>query len=148
MRKRTGRLLAVLVLLSAALLCACSSGKDDFYKVGEDQIPTLYTVAGNKRIVSTNSGFENGNSYKVVSYEGVTPEELQLYIDALEGIGYAQVQETEVSEEGVQTLTLGNNSVTDGKIILIRIQLNPEAETVIQYNVSDGTIEYNQGTEG
>lgn len=147
MRKRTGWFL-VAVFMLAALLSACSTGKDDFFKVGEDQIPTLYTVAGSKRIVSTNSGFENGNSYKVVSYEGVTPEELQLYIDALEGIGYAQVQETEVTEDGVQTLTLGNNSVTDGKIILIRIQLNPDAETVVQYNVSDGTIQYNQSDAG
>lgn len=135
------------ILVAVFLLTACASGKDDFFKVGEDQIPTLYTVAGNKKVVSTNSGFENGNSYKVVSYADVTPEEMQLYIDALEGIGYAQVQETEVSEAGVQTLTLGNNSVTDGKIILVRIQLNPEGETIVQYNVNDGTIEYNSSMQ-
>lgn len=140
--RKSWRLVACMLLL-ALLLTACSSGKDDFFRVGEDQIPTLYTVAGKKQIVSTSSGFENGNSYKVVSYKGVTTQEMQSYIDALEAIGYAQVQETEVSESGVQTLTMGNNSVTSGKIILVRIQLNPEGETIVQYNVNDGTIEYN-----
>lgn len=131
-----------LLLAAVLLLAACSSSKDDFFRVGEDQIPTLYTVAGKKKILSTNTGFENGNSYKVVSYQDVTSTEMQSYVDALEGIGYAQVQETEIDDNGVQTLTMGNNSVTNGKIILVRITLNPQGETIIQYNVNDGTIEF------
>lgn len=129
-------------IAAVLLLAGCSSGNDDFFQVGEDQIPTLYTVAGNKKIVNTNTGFENGNSYKVVSYENVNAEEMQAYVDALEAIGYAQVQATEMNEDGVQTLTMGTNSVTGGKIILVRITLNPEGETIIQYNVNDGTIEF------
>ena len=131
-----------LVLAAVLLLGACSSGKEDFFRVGEDQIPTLYTVAGRKKVVDTKTGFENGNSYKSVTYEGVSADEMQAYVDALEAIGYAQVQETEVGDNGTQTLTMGNNSVTAGKIILIRITLNPDAQPNILYNVNDVTIEF------
>lgn len=130
------------LLIVVMLLAACSSSSEDFFRVGEDQIPTLYTAAGRKKIVDTKTGFENGNSYKSVTYEGVSADEMQSYVDALEGIGYAQVQDTEVSDSGVQTLTMGNNSVTSGKIILIRITLDPDGETNILYNVNDGTIEF------
>ncbi|MBD5560705.1 MAG: hypothetical protein HDQ87_10220 [Clostridia bacterium] len=131
-----------LVLAAVMLLAACSSGKDDFFRVGEDQIPTLYTAVGSKKITDTKTGFENGNSYKSVTYESVSAEDMQAYVDALEAIGYAQVQDTEISESGVQTLTMGNNSVTDGKIILIRITLDPNGQTNVLYNVNDGTIEF------
>lgn len=140
MRRKWGWLAVLLVV--AMLLAACSSGKDDFFRVGEDQIPTLYTAAGSKKVVDTKTGFENGNSYKSVTYEGVSADEMQAYVDALETIGYAQVQETEIGDNGVQTLTMGNKSVTNGKIILIRITLDPAGQTNILYNVNDGTIEF------
>ena len=125
----------------AVLLTACASSTDEFFKVGEDSIPTLDTVAGDKKIVGTRTGFENGTSYKYVQYgPGVTKQEMQQYIDALEGIGYVQIGETEVNGSE-QKVLMGSNSVTSGKMILVNITLDPEDVTQIDYTVEDGLVE-------
>lgn len=132
----------VLICLTLAAGTACSSAKDEFYKVGPDSIPTLYTVAGEKKIVGTSAGFENGESYKYVQYgPGVTADEMQLYINALETIGYAQIGETE-TDGAVQKILMGTNSVQEGKKVLVNITLDPENVTQIDYTVSDGHIQY------
>lgn len=142
--RRTRRIL--LCLLVGTLLClaaACSSSREEFFKVGPDSIPTLYTVAGEKKIVGTSSGFENGESYKYVQYgPGVTADEMQRYVDALETIGYAQIGATEQNGK-VQKILMGTNSMTSGKKVLVNITLDPENVTQIDYTVSDGYIEYN-----
>lgn len=136
----------LLYLLTGVLIffaAGCSSAKDEFFKVGPDDIPTLYTVAGEKKITGMSTGFENGESYKYVQYApGVTASEMQRYVSALENIGYAQIGETEINGD-VQKILMGNNSTTAGKKILVNITLDPSNTTQIDYTVSDGYIEYN-----
>lgn len=142
MMARKSLALAVLLILAAGVLCACSKSQEEFEQVGEDSIPTLYTVAGEKDIVGTTAGFENGVSYKYVQYgPGVTVDEMQRYVDALEVIGYAQIGSTEVSGSA-QKILMGTNSLTQGKKVLVNITLNPDNVTQIDYTVSDGYIDY------
>lgn len=140
------KILPLLFLLTITLtVAACSSNRDEFYKVGQDSIPTLYTVAGEKKIVGTSSGFENGTSFKYVQYgPGITSAEMQQYINALEGIGYVQIGGTEINGSQ-QKILMGTNSVTDGRKVLVNITLNPEDVTQIDYTVSDGYIEHLPG---
>lgn len=142
MQRTTRRILCcVLTAALIALAAGCANARDEFYKVGPDSIPTLYTVAGEKKIVGTSAGFENGESYKYVQYgSGVTASEMQRYIDALEGIGYAQIGATETNGD-VQKILMGKNSVEDGKKVLVNITLDPQNVTQIDYTVSDGFIQ-------
>lgn len=143
MTRRKCHIYALLIgtLALALILASCTSNTEEFYKVGEDSIPTLYTVAGQKKIVGTRTGFENGASYKYVQYgPGVTDQEMQQYIDALEGIGYVQIGDTEINGDE-QKVLMGANSVSSGKMILVNITLDPADVTQIDYTVKDGFIE-------
>lgn len=141
--KRTAALiLTCAVMLFVLTACSNASAREEFFKVGPDSIPTLYTVAGEKKIVGSSAGFENGESYKYVQYDaGVTANEMQNYVSALEAIGYAQIGETE-RDGNVQKILMGSNSMTSGKKILVNITLDPEGVTQIDYTVSDGSIEF------
>ena len=138
----------VFTALLAALLvfvAGCVSGNAATIKVGDETIPSLYSVVGEKKITGTYSGAkaEAGGSVTqtTVTYGNgdVTIAELNKYITKLtKDDGYMITQDAKSNGDS-QSYQVGKNASKKGNIILISFVFST-GETKINYAVGTGTI--------
>lgn len=130
------------LVLSLALLCAagCASPADPVVKIGRDEVPSLYTVAGEKKINGTSSRTANGNAEKELTYwQGVVSnDEARGYAEALEQQGYTMMTKSESDERPMYQVA--RNSVQDGKLLYVTIEFSRDGECIITYKLTDGSI--------
>ncbi|MDL2237073.1 hypothetical protein LJC56_04485 [Christensenellaceae bacterium OttesenSCG-928-K19] len=141
-KNRKMPMLCLALVLVVCVLTACVSSTADVIKVGEDEIPSLYSAVGEKKIVGTKAGTENGTKYAVVTYESgaVSQEEMQQYISALEARGYAQISDI-IADGTVQTLQMATESVQDGKVVVVEILFDSAGNTELMYAIAAGTLD-------
>lgn len=129
------------VVLLAALLVGCVSATAGTVKVGNDVVPTLYSVVGKREISGTQSGVSEEGKYRILTYGtgDVTEEDVWAYIEALQAQGYLATIDTQRSG-GTLYQQMGAESEDEGQIVLVEITYDPLTETVIRYLAAPGTL--------
>ncbi|HBU11513.1 MAG TPA: hypothetical protein DEB31_01905 [Clostridiales bacterium] len=137
-------MLCLALIIAVCVLTACMSSTAETVKVGSDEVLSLYSVAGEKKITGSRTGTENGVAYKSVTYleDSVSEQEMQQYITALERQGYTQTADT-VMDGTKQALQMANESVQDGKLVLVNIEFDAAGSTTLTYFVGEGTLTRN-----
>lgn len=142
MKKKRFVLSVMLVFCLSLLLSACTSSKSASVTVGRDEIPTLYSVVGERKITGTEAGFKNDVHYKILTYKSgaVSDNDLQSYIDSLQREDDFICTQSSSVEDNVLTLQLGKESMDNGKIVLVDVQYSKTDGVVIRYSTEKGTI--------
>lgn len=102
--------------------------KADYYKMGEDNIPSIRLVVGERKLKGTSSSIENGIIKKLYEYQSETAsDDISQYKQYLsEKEGYLVVK----LENQDNILTYGKESIDEGEIILINIDSTPFGYTI------------------
>lgn len=132
--------LAVIVMI-ASVFAGCG-GTDPVIKVGNDEVPSLYSVVGERKITGTSSNVENGvrNAQKTYQSGAVTREDIESYFTALrETHGYIVTMDTEENGTAIRA-QLAKESVDAGKIVVVDIDFDSAGSTVLSYTVGEGTL--------
>lgn len=132
MKKTWGIICAVLML--CVVLCACQSATAPVVAVGEDQVMSLYSAVGERQVTGSGSEVNTDYEQKTVSYADVTAEDLTQYAYVLKDAGFL------VTKNTGDTLQLGMQSVTQGKIVLVDMGYPQDGAVTITYTVAEGTI--------
>jgi hypothetical protein len=138
MKQKIALFLCVIFTL-ALIAVGCASGTDEVIQVGDDSVASLYSVVGERKVTGSGAGIENGVSKKSLTYSGVTQEDVQSYIDALEAQGYVQILETEQSGTA-QHLQMATESVKAGNVVIVDIVFDPMGSTELTYMAGEGTL--------
>jgi hypothetical protein len=113
----------IVVIVAAAAAITSSAAKKDYYELGNDKIPSVKLVLGEKRkITYARTSVSDGQVYHAYQYEVSTrqAEEMQAYVAYLLGEeDFYTLPEEEGTEEAFAIL--GRNSVDEGQCIVIAI---------------------------
>ena len=126
-------LVLFVAIVGIAIVAVNSQTTKTEVTLGDDSIPTLYTVVGERKVIKTGAGISNGVSYEQLIYDDdvVSNDDISKYISSLkEDEGFL------VTENKSTLLQLAKESVDDGKLVLVNI-------------ITDGskvTLEYRKGT--
>lgn len=98
----------------------------EYIELGNDEIPTIYKIIGEKKVCSVNSKTSGDYSYEVLSYceDEITTSEMNRYAEYLQTIGYLVVDSN----------VLGKYSVDSGYAVFIEINGSDELGYVITYS--------------
>ncbi|MGI6152590.1 MAG: hypothetical protein ACOYJB_01980 [Christensenellaceae bacterium] len=130
------------VLLALSVLVSCGT-KDDIIKVGNDEIPSLYSVVGERSANGVSAGIEDGVAYheKRYAFGEVSLEDAEAYIRVLlEDEGFARIMDTQENSTLVIN-KFARKSVDEGKIVVIDFQLDTAGQSILRYSVGEGTLE-------
>ena len=145
MKAVRGRAIFLLLLCVPMLLfCACGilqdAAKLETYDLGNDKIPSLTSVVGERKVSGVETGSRTGGvQYKNYTYETQTlTEDMDAYYAALLQSGYLVTKSSE-GNTMKGSLELGRNSADAGKAILIGLAWD---NTLITLSITkgDGTI--------
>jgi hypothetical protein len=132
-------LLGVLALVVFAL-CSCAvlddAAKLEAYDFGGDRIPSLSSVAGERKVTSVESGSRTGGvEYKNFSYESSSMSaDMDAYFAALKDAGFIVTKDS-AGNTLKGSVELGCDSVDEGKIILINLAWD---NSIIEVQISKG----------
>ena len=133
-------ILSMIILLS--FIANLLKGKDDkYYVLGNDKLPSINLVVGNRELASYNNLDGDNIITKVYKYKNVedTKSDLSSYIKVLKN-DYNYLYTTEVNlSKSKGKFQLGNNSVDSNKIIIITISYDKDSYTV-KLTKGDGKI--------
>lgn len=139
---KTLKSIAGILIITVFAACFAGCGKTDpVIKVGNDEIPTLYSVVGERKVTGVSKGIENGVHYAEKTYPSseVSIDDIEAYVNALQDEYHFVITMMEDSGTSVHS-QLGNESVDEGKIIIIDINYDSSDDTTIQYQVMVGTL--------
>ena len=144
MKKKLG-LLSVLTVMAAVLVCGCVSSKDASFKVGNDTVPSLYSVVGERKLNGQESGTDNGVTSLKLTYKGgdVTKDDIVKYAQTLQAQGYSVTSGADTTKDSFD-LQLGKQSVDAGSVLLMEISYEFGNNAEITYRVGQGIITQNQ----
>lgn len=143
MKKGFSKIVVCIMVLALAIsVAACASSTAAVVEIGEDQVDTIYSVVGEKKITGTSSSADQSKKVKELTYASgaISQDEMQQYITALEQQGFAQITET-VTQETAQALALATESVTPGYLVVLNIYFDPQGSSVLTYTVAEGTLD-------
>lgn len=138
---------AVLIALSVLLLVSCSACSlfdeatdADTYKLGDDNVPSIKAVVGERKSSGVSKGFEDNKSYFEATYISDTvKEDMVSYHNALyEDYHWSNLTDVDVSQT-IGSFQMGTNSVEEGKILLIQLDFDQQGYTV-RVQKGPGTI--------
>lgn len=134
-------IISLLALLLTWALAGCGA-KDPVIKVGNDQIPSLYSVVGERRMSGSAAGFDDSVRYVTKTYAPgeVSLTDIEGYWTALRDQEHFIVTMDTEQLNGHVKLQLGKESVDNGAIVLIDIDFDELGNTEIQYRVGEGTL--------
>lgn len=129
------------ILLVTLLMSACVSNTDRTVTVGEDSVPSLYSIVGERKVTGTSKGFDNNVDYVTLSYNDgdVTKDDVYDYTQALRDAGYLLLQDVDLEAEQL-SVYLGKASSEEGKIIIVNIEYSLGNSVQISYKTGAGTV--------
>ena len=132
MRRKSLIIAALAVAL--ILLASCQSVSDStIVTVGNDRIPALYTAVGEREII----GRESTDSRAALTYQGVSQSDLNAYVSALQKDGFS------VTSNNGDKLQLAKESVTEGQVVLVSLEVPRNNSATIIYAVASGSLRKN-----
>lgn len=141
--KRIFCLLAIMVLVLALAGCGAaltSAAKLTTYDMGDDAIPTITSLMGEREVKSVQSSTNNGVSVKEYQYVSDSVyDDLLAYVQNLREAGWLVTQDIDLNVVPGSG-ELGTKSVEEGKIILLSFTYD-EAGYTIKITKVEGTLE-------
>lgn len=125
----------VAILLGVILLTLSGQTKNKEIKFGDDLIPTLYSVVGERKIVGTSVGTEGNTQYKEYTYE----EDVVSINDIEEYVKELQEEDFVVIEASSDVISIAIESKDDGKIVIATIDYS-DSSVVVKYQKTVGTL--------
>lgn len=127
--------MAVAIVMAIALLTGCVSSTEPYIEVGGEEIPTVFAVAGEKKITGSGTGASTKEGHTAsVTYEQLTAEETLAYAEHLMEAGFA------VSERDGNRLELAKEAATEGDIVVVEINYHDNGSVEVNDQVMAGLI--------
>lgn len=125
-----------IVVLSVAFLVINKAKTAGYVEFGEDKVPTIYYVLGEKKLNNISTEVENGIASKSYTYSATELSTLELnnYIEELSNQGYLITLNN--NDNHVQMAT---ESIDSGNIIIVDIT-QKTSEVIIVYSKGAGTL--------
>ena len=145
--KKTILFTSVLVILALMLmLSGCGAAMKEAaalneYEMGEDSIPSITSIVGEREVTSVGSSVNNGVSSKDYTYKSDTVyDDLLAYVTALMDQGWLVTKDIDLNVvPGSGELGM-KSAVDEGQIILLSFTYD-ESEYVIKIIKGEGTLE-------
>ena len=133
-----GIVIAVLIglVIGIAFFAVNSQTTNEEITFGDDVIPTIYAVLGERKVVSVSSGFKNDVSYKTMTYDEnvISNDDINDY-----GLHLKEEEDFIVTENNSDLIQLAKESVDEGELILVNIMKEGNS-VVIEYRKGEGTL--------
>lgn len=131
----------IMMLSFVLLLVGCVSNKDEIIKVGDNEVPSLYSVVGEREITGSEKNVKTELKMVELTYKSgvVSQDDLVAYTEHLIDNGWLLTKEIEESQEGY-IWQLGKESKKEGNIILIDVFWPELGSAKIVYREGEGTI--------
>lgn len=124
---KKSRILGMVALLASVVLLAvgCVSSKQESLSLRDNEIPTLYSVVGEREIVGTDTEVTNDTQITTLTYQknSVSQADVDAYVAKLKEDGF----------EEISSMVLSKASQKEGEQITITIALDENGSTTIQY---------------
>lgn len=131
----------IMMLSFVLLLVGCVSNKDEIIKVGDNEVPSLYSVVGEREITGSEKNVKTELKMVELTYKSgvVSQDDLVAYTEHLIDNGWLLTKEIEESQEGY-IWQLGKESKKEGNIILIDVFWPELGSAKIVYREGKGNI--------
>lgn len=131
----------IMMLSFVLLLVGCVSNKDQIIKVGDNEVPSLYSVVGEREITGSEKNVKTELKMVELTYKSgvVSQDDLVAYTEHLIDNGWLLTKEIEESQEGY-IWQLGKESKKEGNIILIDVFWPELGSAKIVYREGEGNI--------
>lgn len=131
----------IMMLSFVLLLVGCVSNKDQIIKVGDNEVPSLYSVVGEREITGSEKNVKTELKMVELTYKSgvVSQDDLVAYTEHLIDNGWLLTKEIEESQEGY-IWQLGKESKKEGNIILIDVFWPELGSAKIVYREGKGNI--------
>lgn len=136
--------LAIVIFVAVITLAFVACGKTDpVIKVGDDEIPSLYSVVGERSISGTSTSISNGVHTKEKTYAAgeVSQEDIDQYLTSLQDSSEFIVTKAAEQSGTTTTAQLAKESVSSGKVIVVNVVFDSAGSTVLSYQVGEGTLD-------
>ena len=124
---KKSRILGMVALLASVVLLAvgCVSSKQESLSLRDNEIPTLYSVVGEREIVGTDTEVTNDTQITTLTYQknSVSQADVDAYVAKLKEDGF----------EEISSMVLSKASQKEGEQVTITIALDENGSTTIQY---------------
>ncbi len=140
-RKKVKFGIFTLVMISMLLLAGCTTSKDEVIKVGGNEVPSLYSVVGEREIQESKKSTTTGLSTVELVYKAgvVKQEDLKAYTEHLLKNDWLITKDIEETEKGY-SWQIGKESKREGNIVLIDIFWPELGSAKIVYREGEGSI--------
>ncbi len=147
MKKTKYTALVLLVCATAVLLCSCNTLKKaaelQSYDFGDDSIPSINSVVGEREVTAVNKGTANGTQYQEYQYlSGTVFDDLVTYLDKLRAGGYIVTKEYDIANSP-GSAQVATQSAGEGMILVVDIAYEDGAYSVRASKLK-GTVAMNE----
>ena len=124
------------ILLGVAFFAVNGQTTKKEITFGDEDIPTIYAVVGERKVISVGSGITDKFSYTKVTYD----EDVISNDDVAEYVSHLKDEEDfVVTENESNLLQLAKESEEEGELLLVNIMKENDS-TVIEYRKGEGTL--------
>jgi len=154
-----GFVAVVCVIITVALLATGNTAKQDFIKIGKDEVPSVKYILGEERkVIGVSSSVEkNGVVKKVIEYSVAKDQNSEMfqYAQALyDDYGFVNITDNDFTGSTGTDFEFAKESVEEGCLVIVRIDYDLEGYTItlvqgegtFTNNGDNGTFDPNQQT--
>ena len=121
----------IIVYLLSTSIYILKNGKNPYYTIGKDKIPSIYKVNGKRNLYYYRSYKKDNNKIKVFKYKNVSDvkSDLTNYINELrDNYNYKYTSDVDLNSD--DSFELSNNSSESDQIIIINIKYTDTSYTI------------------
>lgn len=107
--------------------------KEEYINLKNEEIPSIYKIIGEKKMIDTTEGTDNTGYYIEITYEKIEILEIADYITHFRNNNYTLISSSENSA------VIANESKEKGKIITITVNFLDET-TKLKYSKGNGIL--------
>lgn len=124
-------IIIVLGVMSIYSLYNSSVENADKYKIGKDEIASIKSVVGVRKIISKSSDLQSGVTSKKYVYkvDNNISDDISKYIDKLKADGFLTVNKIDLSQK-VSSGKYGKTSVESDKVVFVEINYDLTGYTI------------------
>ena len=130
------------IMIAVALIWLSRSQTATEIRLGNDTIPTVYAIVGQRRITGVSSSRTLTSRERTLTYGSgvISREDIYVYlITLIERYNFAPLEDID-TDNTIFNGTIATESRDPGKIILVEIQFRELGYTVINYRKTEGTL--------
>ena len=112
-----------------------SAGKADYYKISDDEVPSIRLALGEERkVIGTNSASDVGGirrkQYMYDASEDTRGDLVEYVTYLMENDDFLTITEIHLDAETGKDMQLARNSVTEGKMVVVQIDYDKDGYTI------------------